>query len=93
MKLIKEEDILRHAHDVTLANGAKHRCIDATVIYEIPAVDAVPVEFIESEIKRMELELYIAMSEDDDETAERWIIRKTTLELVLEKWRRKRKEE
>lgn len=59
----------------------------------MPTVEAVPVSFIESEIKRMELELYIAMSEDDDETAERWIIRKTTLELTLAKWMAERKEE
>ena len=56
-------------------------------------VDAVPVEFIEAEIKRMELEIDIAMSEADDETAERWITRKTTLEFVLEKWRSERGEE
>lgn len=41
-KLIRRADLLRYAHDVTLANGAKHRCIDATVIHEIPAADARP---------------------------------------------------
>ena len=59
----------------------------------LPTVDAVPVSFIESEIKRMELEIDIAMSEADDETAERWITRKETLEFTLEKWRSEREEE
>ena len=60
---------------------------------EAPTVDAIPVSFIESEIKRMGLEIDIAMSEANDETAERWIIRKSTLEFTLEKWRAERREE
>lgn len=39
-KLIDINELLKHSHDVTLLNGAKHRCIDATVIHEIPTVDA-----------------------------------------------------
>lgn len=37
-RLIKEEDILKHAKDVTLANGAKHRCFDVTLLSELPNV-------------------------------------------------------
>lgn len=40
--LIRRSDLLKYAHDVTLANGAKHRCIDATVIHEIRGMEARP---------------------------------------------------
>lgn len=36
-----------------------------------PTIEAIPVEFIEAEIDRMRLETQIAMSEGDDERAER----------------------
>ena len=52
-----------------------------------PTVDAVPVSFIKSESKRMELEVDIAMSEDDDETAERWITRLTALIALIGQWK------
>lgn len=42
-RLIYADELMKYAHDVTLGNGARHRCIDATVIYAIPTVDAVPV--------------------------------------------------
>ena len=42
-RLIYADELMKYAHDVTLANGARHRCIDATVIYDIPTVDAEPV--------------------------------------------------
>ena len=35
--LVKREAVLALAKDVTLKGGAKHRCIDATKIYEIPS--------------------------------------------------------
>ena len=43
MILIDANEIKKREHDVTLANGAKHRCFDTTRLYEIPTVDAVPV--------------------------------------------------
>ena len=46
-RLIEADDILRLSHDVTLEGGAKHRCFDVTRIYEIPKVDAIPIEYIE----------------------------------------------
>ena len=36
MRYYAESDLMAAAHDVTLLNGAKHRCIDATVLCEIP---------------------------------------------------------
>ena len=36
---ISREAVLSLAKDVTLGNGCKHRCIDATQIYEIPSAD------------------------------------------------------
>ena len=41
MKLIAEDALLSIAKDVTLANGAKHRCIDATQIVELPKTEIV----------------------------------------------------
>lgn len=41
MKLIAEDALLSIAKDVTLANGAKHRCIDATQIHELPKTEIV----------------------------------------------------
>ena len=41
MQYIAIEDLERIAKDVTLENGAKHRCIDATQIYELPKVDLI----------------------------------------------------
>lgn len=35
--LISRQDVLELAKDVTLKNGCKHRCIDATQIYELPS--------------------------------------------------------
>lgn len=42
-RLIDVDEIKKREKDVVLANGAKHRCFDTTVLYEIPTVDAVPV--------------------------------------------------
>lgn len=42
MKLIAEDDLLSIAKDVTLANGAKHRCIDATQIHELSKTEIIP---------------------------------------------------
>lgn len=42
-RLIYKDELMKYVHDVTLANGARHRCIDATVIYDLPTVDAEPV--------------------------------------------------
>lgn len=36
MKLISVDALLSIAKDVTLGNGTKHRCIDATQIHELP---------------------------------------------------------
>ena len=42
MKFISIDDLESIAKDVTLANGiAKHRCIDATQINELPSVEIV----------------------------------------------------
>ena len=41
MKLIAEDALLSIAKDVTLANGAKHKCIDATQIHELPKTEIV----------------------------------------------------
>ena len=38
MDLIERKAVSALAKDVTLQNGVKHRCIDATQIYEIPSV-------------------------------------------------------
>lgn len=35
--LISRKSVLALAKDVTLEGGAKHRCIDATQIYELPS--------------------------------------------------------
>ena len=37
-RLIDENVIRQYAKDVVLVNGAKHRCIDATVLCEMPCV-------------------------------------------------------
>ena len=37
-RLIEESALKRYAKDVVLANGAKHRCIDATILWEIPTI-------------------------------------------------------
>lgn len=39
MRLIDADEIKKREHDVVLANGAKHRCFDTTMLYEIPTVD------------------------------------------------------
>ena len=41
MKVIAVDALLSIAKDVTLANGAKHRCIDATQIIELPKTEIV----------------------------------------------------
>ena len=42
-RLIDANEIKKREKDVVLANGAKHRCFDTTMLSEIPTVDAVPV--------------------------------------------------
>ena len=42
-RLIDVDEIKKREKDVVLANGAKHRCFDTTMLYELPTVDAVPV--------------------------------------------------
>lgn len=37
--LISRADVLAFAKDVTLKGGAKHRCIDATMIHELPSAE------------------------------------------------------
>lgn len=37
--LISRQDVLALAKDVILINGAKHRCIDATQIHELPSAE------------------------------------------------------
>ena len=39
MKYIAVDDLQRIARDLKLANGAKHRCIDSTQIYELPKTE------------------------------------------------------
>ena len=41
-RLIWESEIKKREHDVVLANGAKHRCFDTTMLSEIPTVEAEP---------------------------------------------------
>ena len=47
MRLIDADELMKYAHDVTLSNGAKHRCVDATVIYDIPTAEAIELSKIE----------------------------------------------
>ena len=42
-RLIEADEIKKREKDVVLANGAKHRCFDTTMLSEIPPVDAVEV--------------------------------------------------
>lgn len=37
--LVRRADVLALAKEVTLKNGAKHRCIDATLVHEIPSAE------------------------------------------------------
>ena len=57
MRLIDADEIKKREHDVVLANGAKHRCFDTTMLYEIPTVDAVEVvrckDCIHNSLKRV----------------------------------------
>ena len=41
MQLISIDNLESISKDVTLQNGAKHRCIDATQIYELPKMELV----------------------------------------------------
>ena len=41
MQLISIDNLESISKDVTLQNGAKHRCIDATQIHELPKVDLI----------------------------------------------------
>ena len=61
-------------------------------IDSMPTVEAVPVSFIESEIKRMDDDINTAMNDGEPEWAERSITRQTTLQMLVEMWRLKRKE-
>ena len=45
-RLIDADEIKKREKDVVLANGAKHRCFDTTMLFEIPTVDAVPIDWI-----------------------------------------------
>ena len=38
--LISRQDVLALAKDVTLQNGCKHRCIDASMIHELPSAES-----------------------------------------------------
>lgn len=42
-RLIDADEIKKRERDVVLANGAKHRCFDTTLLVEIPTIDAVDV--------------------------------------------------
>ena len=43
MRLVDADEIKKRERDVVLANGAKHRCFDTTMLFEIPTVDSEPV--------------------------------------------------
>lgn len=58
-----------------------------------PTVEAVPVEFIKTEIDRLIDDINDAVEDGTTEWAEIIMIRKATLELVLVKWRAEKKEE
>ena len=53
-------------------------------------IEVIPVDFIGEEIDRTRLEHQIAMSEGDEERAERWIIRQVAFETLIAKWRAER---
>ena len=53
-RLIEVDEIKKREHDVTLGNGAKHRCFDTTCLDEIPTVEAIPVDWIIEWEKREE---------------------------------------
>ena len=50
-------------------------------------VDAVPVWFIEDAIKLMKLNVQIAMSEGDDESAVIWVTRVAALAAMVGRWK------
>lgn len=70
-KLIREEDILKYAHDVTLANGAKHRCFDVTLLSELPDAEAIPIEYIEAKKKTLKCLIEVEVKHGDMEEASR----------------------
>ena len=54
MKLIDADILKSHAKDVTLQNGAKHRCIDSTIICELPKIELVQCKDCEKAIEAEE---------------------------------------
>lgn len=79
-------------YDVSPAYGMVVMGVTINDIDDAPTVESVPVSFIESEIKRMDNQIKRAMKDDDDEWAERAIIRKLALEFTLAKWMAEREE-
>lgn len=53
-RLIEVDEIKKREHDVTLGNGAKHRCFDTTCLDEIPTVEAIPIQWIKDYARSME---------------------------------------
>ncbi|MPM27694.1 hypothetical protein SDC9_74207 [bioreactor metagenome] len=42
-KYVRMSDLDKLAHDVVLANGARHRCVDAVEMHLLPAADVLPI--------------------------------------------------
>lgn len=41
MRLVDADEIKKRERDVVLANGAKHRCFDTTLLVEMPTIEVV----------------------------------------------------
>ena len=97
MRLIDADLVIeRLGHDMQEMDDPIFMMMVAATISDIrhaPTIDAVPVDFIKSEIDRMRLEIQIAMNEGDFESSERWIIGKKALDSVITKYLTEKEEE
>ena len=95
MSLIDADKMLKRIESWNTSDAMDKALYNFTLnrIVEQPTVDAIPVSFIESEIKRMDDDINTAMNDGEPEWAERSITRRTTLQMLVEMWRLKRKEE
>ena len=78
---------------VRMTFEGKHEYYERSDIDDAPTIEAIPIEFIESDINRMQEEIQSAMRDGDDDRAERMIIRQVTLQTLVEKWKPEREEE
>lgn len=91
MRLIDADTL--DIYDVSPAYGMTVMGTTEEDIWLAPTVEAIPVEYIEAEIKRMDDDINTAMNDGEPEWAERSITRRTTLQMLVEMWRLKREEE